>query len=150
MFITIAFLSANIITDVTINKSQIQFGQWVIGIFSFIIGLICNLFYAWYREFSTNGYRINWPFFASLGIIEALSVLMSVIVFWLLDVSINLIWVTFGIMPIVVGSFLLFIGNYKSNGCKVYTTQKEEGSSSLVEKDVVEPLLPEASSKVGD
>jgi hypothetical protein len=59
-------------------------------------------------------------------------------------VKVNLIWTSFTILPLVAGSFLIFMGNFISNDYFIYETrdiEENEGSLEPYEENK-EPLLP--------
>jgi hypothetical protein len=48
-------------------------------------------------------------------LIELTSVCLGFVFYGLLEVKVHLIWTSFTILPVVVGTFLVFLGNYISN-----------------------------------
>jgi len=68
--------------------------------------------------------------FASLLIIEGISIAMAFVFHILLTVDAKLIWTSFVILPAVVGSFLLFYGNWLSNDYFFYEQKKSSAGAS--------------------
>jgi predicted membrane chloride channel (bestrophin family) len=90
------------------------------------------LFYGWFRYYQYNKFQQSWILYASLCVIEGISIAMGFVFFMLLKVRVHLIWTSFAILPIVVGAFLLFLGNWISND---YFFYDKKGDAQAAEKD---------------
>jgi len=111
---------------------QNNFGQWVIALFSLIFSVLFGLFFAWFRYFQVSNYRLTPKLYISLGIIEGVSIALGFVFYGLLNVRVHLIWTSFAILPAVVGTFLLFLGNWISNDYFIYEQKKGNGVKSVV------------------
>ncbi len=90
--------------------------QWVVPLFSLMLGIMSALFYGWFRYYKQKcNFVPNIILFASLFLIEGISVAMAFVFYKLLSVNATLIWTSFTILPLVVGTFLLFYGNWITN-----------------------------------
>jgi hypothetical protein len=85
-----------------------------------MIGFLSVGFYAWVSFYVTQDYKPDRKFFAIFAALELISITMGITIFCLLDVSLHIIWVSFTLLPIVLGTFLLFLYNFLSNHCRIY------------------------------
>ena len=96
-----------------------------------MLGVLCVLFYGWFRYYKQKcNFVPNMILFASLLIIEGISIAMAFVFHILLTVDAKLIWTSFVILPAVVGSFLLFYGNWLSNDYFFYEQKKSSAGAS--------------------
>ena len=90
-----------------------------------MLGVLCVLFYGWFRYYKQKcNFVPNIILFASLVVIEGISIAMAFVFHILLTVDAKLIWTSFVILPAVVGTFLLFYGNWISNDYFFYEQKK--------------------------
>jgi hypothetical protein len=80
-----------------------------------MFGILCVLFYAWFRYYRYSKYQQTILLYAGFALIEGISIAMAFVFFKLMDVKVPLIWTSFVILPCVVGTFIFFIGNFISN-----------------------------------
>ncbi len=102
------------------------FYEYVIALFSLMFGTICALFYGWFRYYQYNKFQQTWIIYAGLAFIEGISIAIGFVFFKLLQVRQHLIWTSFAILPIVVGTFLFFLGNWISNDFFFYSQSKDD------------------------
>lgn len=109
-----------------------SFGQWTIALFALIFAILVGLLYAWFRYFQASGYDVNRKLLIGLLIIEGVSIALGFVFFGLLEVKVHLIWTSFVILPIVVSTYLLFLGHWFSNDYFVYESSKIKNSIQSV------------------
>lgn len=80
-----------------------------------MLGVLCVLFFAWFRYYQYSKYQQTIILYAGFVIIEGISIAMGFVFYKLMDVKVHLIWTSFAILPVVVGTFIFFIGNFISN-----------------------------------
>jgi hypothetical protein len=81
-----------------------------------MVGFLYVFFYGWFRYYKLKcNFMPNMIILASLLIIEGISIAMAFVFHIFLSADTKLIWTSFVILPGVVGSFLLFYGNWLSN-----------------------------------
>jgi len=97
------------------------FYEWIIALFALMFGTICAMFYGWFRYYLYTNFQQTWVIYASLAVIEGISIAIGFVFFILLQVKQHLIWTSFAILPIVVGTFLFFLGNWISNDYFFYS-----------------------------
>ena len=60
------------------------FYEWIIALFSLMFGTICALFYGWFRYYQHIQFKQNVILYASLGVIEGISIAIGFVFFKLL------------------------------------------------------------------
>lgn len=117
LFIAITAGSAKAKNSITAIELKFEntFHQWVIALFSLMLGVLCGLFYCWFRYFQSKKYTADFKLMISFIVIEGVSIALGFVFFGLLNVRVHLIWTSFVILPAVLGTFLLFIGHWISN-----------------------------------
>jgi hypothetical protein len=145
VFITITAGSAK--ADKMILSADLQFknvfGQWIIALFALLFGILCGLLYAWYRYFERLRFQANKKLYLNLLAIEGVSIALGFIFFGAIEVKASVLWTSIVILPLTAATYLLFIGNWKSNDYFFYENGKLPDSveNSSVAKSVaaVEP-----------
>ena len=114
-----------------------SFPQWVVPLFSIMLGVISALFFGWFRYYKERCNLVpNIILCAALFLIELASVAMAFIFYKLLAVNVTLIWTSFTILPLVVGTFLLFYGNWITNDYFFYSKAVQNGDEGNLEGNV--------------
>jgi hypothetical protein len=90
-------------------------GQWEIAVLSIMIGVIATLFFGLFRFHRFEGYRITSDTLLSLALIELVSLCLEWFIYSILDIKNDEISTTFILLPLIVGSFILLLGNFISN-----------------------------------
>ena len=90
-------------------------GQWEIAVLSIMLGVIASLFFGLFRFHRFEGYRITSDTLLSLALIELVSICLEWFIYSLLEIKNDEIWTTFILLPLIVGSFILLLGNFISN-----------------------------------
>jgi hypothetical protein len=90
-------------------------GQWEIAVLSIMLGVIASLFFGLFRFHRFEGYRITSDTLLSLVLIELVSICLEWFIYSLLEIKNDEIWTTFILLPLIVGSFILLLGNFISN-----------------------------------
>jgi hypothetical protein len=60
------------------------FYEWIIALFSVMFGNICAMFYGWFRYYQYIKFQQTWVIYASLAVIEGISIAMGFVFFILL------------------------------------------------------------------
>jgi hypothetical protein len=108
-----------------------------------MLGILAALFYGWFRYYKQRCKFVpNLILFASLLIIEGISIAMAFVFHILLTVDAKLIWTSFVILPAVVGTFLIFYGNWLSNDYFFYEKKKSTNPAQ------VQPITPNDPSNL--
>jgi hypothetical protein len=118
------------------------FPQWVVPLFSIILGVISALFFGWFRYYKEKcNFVPNIILCVALFLIELISVAMAFIFYKLLAVNETLIWTSFTILPLVMGTFLLFYGNWITNDYFFYSKAIQNGNEGNLDsnKNQVKP-----------
>jgi hypothetical protein len=80
-----------------------------------MLGVIASLFFGLFRFHRFEGYRITSDTLLSLALIELVSICLEWFIYSLLEIKNDEIWTTFILLPLIVGSFILLLGNFISN-----------------------------------
>jgi hypothetical protein len=108
-----------------------------------MLGILAALFYGWFRYYKQRCKFVpNLILFASLLIIEGISIAMAFVFHILLTVDAKLIWTSFVILPAVVGTFLIFYGNWLNNDYFFYEKNKSANPAQ------VQPITPNDPSNL--
>jgi hypothetical protein len=107
-------LGAELGLDGVGTKELVQ-GQWEIAVLSIMVGVIASLFFGLFRFHRFEGYRITSDTLLSLALIELVSICLEWFIYSLLEIKNYEIWTTFILLPLIVGSFILLLGNFISN-----------------------------------
>ena len=118
----------------TLNSS-VEFPQWFIALFSILLSLLLSLFYFWFRYFQHVAYQITWKIYTLFGIIEVISIVIGIILFASLGFKVHLIWTSFIMLPVVFGTYLLFLGIWISNDFFFYEKDENEKRKKNTEED---------------
>jgi len=94
-------------------------------LFSLMFAVTCSLFYAWFKYYQYTKYQQTLTLYAGFAIIEGICIAMGFVFFKLLDVKVHLIWTSFAILPVIVGTFIFFLGNLVSNDYFFYDPKAE-------------------------
>jgi hypothetical protein len=125
----IAIAAASAKTSNVINtkdfKFENTFNQWIIALFSLMFGVICVLFYGWFKYYKHTKYQQTMILYAGFAIIEGVSIAIAFVFYVLLEVKEHIIWTSFVILPIVFGTFIFFMGNFISNDYFFYDEKKK-------------------------
>jgi hypothetical protein len=100
-----------------------------------MFGVLCVLFFAWFRYYQHSKYQQTIFLYAGFVIIEGISIAMGFVFYKLMDVKVHLIWTSFAILPVVVGTFIFFVGNFISNDYFFYD-QKATQTDALKVNDI--------------
>jgi hypothetical protein len=60
------------------------FYEWIIALFALMLGIICAMFYGWFRYYQYTNFQQTWIIYASLSVIEGISIAMGFVFFILL------------------------------------------------------------------
>jgi hypothetical protein len=60
------------------------FYEWIIALFALMFGTICAMFYGWFRYYQYIKFQQTWVIYASLAVIEGISIAMGFVFFILL------------------------------------------------------------------
>ena len=87
---------------------------------SVLFSIVTSLFYSWFVYYRENKYKLNLKLYIGIAVIEIVSIILGIIFFGAIEVKIHIIWTSFIILPLVVMSYMIFIGIWISNDYRIY------------------------------